>query len=87
MATASLISDRFRELARKNGVLKHTLAIGLDAVTTTKILQWFFRWNLFLLCSIYTVSLHNKCIYDENDIPVVSHVQLYISGACFNAVP
>ena len=36
---APLISDRFRELTRKTGGLRHTLADGLDAAVTTKILQ------------------------------------------------
>ena len=31
-------------------------AVGLDAAVTTKILQWFFRWSSFLLCSIYAVA-------------------------------
>ena len=56
MTTASLISDRSRELARKTGGLRHTPAVGLDAAVTTKILQWFFRWSSFLLCSIYAVA-------------------------------
>ena len=47
MSAASLISDRFRELARKTGVLKHTPAVGLDAATTTKILQLSFVGVIF----------------------------------------
>ena len=55
---APLISDRFRELTNsKNSCwLRHTLAVGLDAVLTTKIFQWFFRRSSFLLCSIYAVA-------------------------------
>ena len=40
MSGASPISDRFRELTRKNSCwLKHTPAVGLDASAMTKILQ------------------------------------------------
>ena len=63
VTTASLISDRSRELARKTGVLRHTPAVGLDAAVTTKILQWFFRWSSFLLCSIYAVALRDTHAY------------------------
>ena len=63
VTTASLISDRSRELARKTGGLRHTPAVGLDAAVTTKILQWFFRWSSFLLCSIYAVALRDTHAY------------------------
>ena len=39
MSGASPISDRFRELTRKNSGFKHTPAVGLDASAMTKILQ------------------------------------------------
>ena len=47
MTTASLISVRFRELTRKTSGFRHTLADGLDAAVTTKILQ-LSSWSYFL---------------------------------------
>lgn len=54
MSATSLISDRFRELTRKNSGFKHTHAVGLNVAAMTKILQRSFCWSYFHFCSIYT---------------------------------